>query len=111
MLYPLQSHAQPFIGVGVGILQIHNPSPTGPFLTPDEQSNARQTAQDLGSSGFASLVGGLQLQVGGVAIFGQYQITTSPSSGKLLVGPTHSFTAGLRLNLGSAREGVSGGGY
>lgn len=111
MLYPLQSHAQPFIGVGVGILQIHNPNPVGPFVTPDEQSNARQTAQDLGSSGFASVVGGLQLQVGGVAIFGQYQLTSSPSSGRLLVGPTHSFTAGLRLNLGSAKEGVTGGGY
>ncbi|MEO8199296.1 MAG: hypothetical protein ABI679_02135 [Gemmatimonadota bacterium] len=111
LVYPLKSHAQPFVGVGVGLLHIVNPQPAGPFLTPDEQSNARAVAKDLGSSAFASVVAGLQLQVGAVALFGQYQLTSSPADGRLLIGPTHSFTAGLRLSLGNAREGVSGGGY
>jgi hypothetical protein len=56
--------------------------------------------------------------------FGQYQITTSPSQkvvtasdgtplavGRLLDGPTHTFSGGLRIGLGSARENVRGGGY
>lgn len=117
MYYPLQSHAQPFIGVGLGMIQVHNPQPVGPFTTPDEQASARTTATQLGSSGFASLVGGLQLQVGAFAIFGQYQITTAPgpssrlNNNKLLTGPTHSFTGGLRFSLGGAKEGVTGGGY
>jgi hypothetical protein len=44
--------------------------------------------------------------------FGQYQLTTaqgdktleSGASGRLLVGSTHTFSGGLRVSLGSARE-------
>ena len=56
--------------------------------------------------------------------FGQYQITTSPGNGvvadaddnavafgRLLTGPTHTFTGGLRFGLGGARESVKTGGY
>jgi hypothetical protein len=117
LLYPLKSHAQPFLGFGFGIIQLHNPAPAGPFLTPDEQENARRTAQALGSHGFASFVAGLQLQAGSLAIFGQYQITTSPgfdssmNNNKLLSGPTHTLVGGLRLSLGGAKEGITGGGY
>lgn len=117
LLYPLKSHAQPFLGIGGGIIQVHNPFPAGPFATPDEQENARTTARSLGSYGFASFVGGLQLQVGSFAIFGQYMITTSPgfdsrsNNHKLLTGPTHSFSGGVRFSLGNAKESISGGGY
>ena len=117
LVYPLKGHAQPFIGVGYGIMHLHNPQPAGPFATPDEQENARTTASNLGSFGFGSFVGGLQLQVGSFAIFGQYQITTSPgfdtrsNNNKLLSGPTHTFTGGIRFSLGSAKEGITGGGY
>jgi hypothetical protein len=117
LLYPLKSNVQPFLGFGFGILQIHNPNPSGPFLTPDEAENARRTARNLGSHGFASFVGGLQLQAGSFAIFGQYQITTSPgfdsqnNNNKLLLGPTHTLVGGLRFSLGSAKEGITGGGY
>ena len=111
LAYPLKSAAQPFIGIGAGILHVVNPQPIGTFATPDEQANARSTALDLGSTGFASLVAGLQLQVGSFAIYGMYQITTSPTRGKLLEGPTHSLSAGLRLSLGGAKEGITGGGY
>jgi hypothetical protein len=117
LYYPLKSAAQPFLGIGAGIIQLHNPFPAGPFATPDEQENARTTARNLGSFGFASFVGGLQLQVGSLAIFGQYQITTSPgfdtrnNNNKLLTGPTHSVSGGIRFSLGSAKEGIEGGGY
>jgi hypothetical protein len=40
-----------------------------------------------------------------------YQITSSPSRDKLLSGPTHNLTAGLRFSLGTAKEGITGGGY
>jgi len=55
--------------------------------------------------------------------FGQYQITTSPSiqessgfgadhgSGRLLEGPTHTLSAGLRIGLGGSRERPTSGGY
>jgi hypothetical protein len=40
-----------------------------------------------------------------------YQITTSQSREKLISGPTHNLTAGLRFSLGSAKEGITGVGY
>ena len=56
--------------------------------------------------------------------FGQYQITSAASQrsvtasdgnvlavGRLLEGPTHTFSGGLRIGLGSAREDVRAGGY
>ncbi len=109
MVYPLKSAIQPFLGAGFGLQYLHNPWPYGPFATPDEQANARQTAANLGSTGYGTFVAGLQLQAGAVALFGQYQITTSPPAGKLLIGPTHAFTGGLRVSLGGAKEGIASG--
>jgi len=110
LAYPLRGHAQPFLGVGFGLIHIHNPQAQN-TLTVAEKSALDDSASSLGSSGFGSAVAGLQLQVGGFAIYGMYQITTSPSREKLLSGPTHNLTAGIRFSLGSAKEGITGGGY
>lgn len=118
MAFPIRSAAQPYLGVGYGILHVVNP-------TPASAGAFQSDASELGSFGFGSLVGGLQFQVGRFMAFGQYQITTSPSQkvafaddgvtvlavGRLLDGPTHTFSGGLRIGLGSAREGVRNGGY
>ena len=110
LAYPLRGHAQPFLGVGFGLIHIHNPQAQN-TLTVAEKAALDDSASALGSSGFGSAVAGLQLQVGGFAIYGMYQITTSPSREKLLSGPTHNLTAGIRFSLGSAKEGITGGGY
>jgi hypothetical protein len=117
MAFPIRSAAQPYLGVGYGILHVVNP-------TPASAGAFQSDAAELGSFGFGSFVGGLQFQVGRFMAFGQYQITTSPSQksviasdgtllavGRLLDGPTHTFSGGLRIGLGSAREGVRNGGY
>ena len=115
MAFPIKGPITPFFGMGVGILH------TGGH-TPDDAA-----ATQIGSSGFGSLMGGLNFRVSRFSAFGQYQITTGPrqqrfsstdsdgftfvSFGNFYTGPTHSFTAGLRLNLGNARERIAGGGY
>ncbi|MEP7176358.1 MAG: hypothetical protein ABI860_07385 [Gemmatimonadales bacterium] len=117
MAFPIRSAAQPYLGVGYGILHVVNP-------TPASAGAFQSDASELGSFGFGSFVGGLQFQVGRFMAFGQYQITTSPSQksvtsgdgtvlavGRLLDGPTHAFSGGLRIGLGSAREGGRGDGY
>lgn len=117
MAFPIRAAAQPYLGVGYGILHVVNP-------TPGSATAFQSDATELGSFGFGSFVGGLQFQVGRFMAFGQYQITTSPSTktvtqsdgttlavGRLLEGPTHTFSGGLRIGLGSARESVRGGGY
>jgi len=110
MAFPLRGHAQPFIGVGFGLMHLHNPQPLN-TLTPAERARADSIVTALGSNGFGTFVAGLQLQVSGVAVYGMYQFTTGPDKGKLLIGPTHTLTAGLRFSIGSAKEGITGGGY
>jgi hypothetical protein len=115
---PIKGPLTPYFGVGVGLLH------TGGFDVPDGFASV------LGSTGFGSLIGGLNFRVSRFSAFGQYQITTGPSvqsvstlvgssdnpqimvtSGNLVTGPTHTFSAGLRFGLGNARERASGGGY
>jgi hypothetical protein len=113
MAFPLRkSNVEPFFGVGFGILHTVNTEVGGTFTSPLEAAIADSEARDRGSSGFGSLVVGVQ---GGVStlvrLFAQWQVTTSPAAGKLLVGPSHSLTGGFRVSLGSAKEGIRGGGY
>jgi hypothetical protein len=111
--FPIRSAAQPYLGIGVGIIHAVNPFPdSASFASPAAQAQALQDARDLGSTGFATLIGGLQFKVGRLVAFGQYQLTSaqgdktleSGASGRLFVGSTHTFSGGLRVSLGSARE-------
>jgi hypothetical protein len=115
MAFPIKGPITPFLGIGVGVMH------TGGH-TPDDG-----VSSSIGSSGFASLVGGLNFRVSRFSAFGQYQVTTSPREqtvsfkdtegftfvnfGNFYTGPTHTFTAGLRFNFGNARERATGGGY
>ena len=116
MAFPIRAAAQPYLGVGYGIIHVVNPTPTS--------SGFQSDAQQIGSAGFGTFVGGVQFQVGRFMAFGQYQITSAASQqrafdgannltavGRLLDGPTHTFTGGLRIGLGSARDDVRAGGY
>ncbi len=115
MAYPFRMPIQPYMGVGVGIMHVVNP------FTGSEA--ASEIANELGSTGFGTFLGGVQFKLARFMAFGQYQITTSPSMhvvtdgggvvayGNLLAGPTHTFSAGLRIGLGAARERAQTGGY
>src|SRR6478672_11827711 len=117
MAFPIKAAAQPYLGIGYGIIHVVNPTPTS-------SAAFQSDANELGSAGFGTFVGGLQFKVGRFMAFGQYQITSAASQrtatdaagnvvavGRLLDGPTHSFTGGLRIGLGSARDDVRAGGY
>lgn len=115
MAFPIKGPITPFFGLGLGILHAGDYGPSDPV------------ANQIGSSGFGSLIGGLNFRVSRLSAFGQYQITTGPpqqtfhssdpdgfsfvSFGNFYTGPTHTFTAGLRFGLGNARERTAGGGY
>ncbi|MGH7581206.1 MAG: hypothetical protein ACREM9_13585, partial [Gemmatimonadales bacterium] len=117
MAFPIKAAVQPYLGVGYGIM--HTVSPTPQNLTAFQSD-----AEELGSTGFGTFLAGITFQVGRLMAFGQYQITTSPGNsavldpagnpvafGRLLQGPTHTFSGGLRFGLGGARESVKTGGY
>ncbi len=98
---PLQGAIQPYLGLGVGWMHTVNTYVLG---SPSDPVAAREEAVDRGSVGFGSAMAGLQIRMKGVAVFGTWQITSAPDEGSLFVGPTHSFTGGVRLSLGPARE-------
>lgn len=109
MAFPIRGPMQPYLGAGLGILHVVNPQAASGSAA--EQDLAGQ----MGSTGFGTLVAGLQFHLGRLMAFGQYQVTTgartqasSTASGKLIDGPTHSFSGGLRFSLGGTREGISG---
>jgi hypothetical protein len=115
MAFPLRIPIQPYLGVGFGFMHVVNPTAV--------TEGASMVAAELGTHGFGSFLGGVQFQLARFMAFGQYQITTSPAIdaiedigggiafGRLLTGPTHTFSAGLRIGLGSARERPQAGGY
>jgi hypothetical protein len=118
MAFPVRSAAQPYLGIGVGLLHVVNPQPTGTsFATPAALAQAQQDAVSLGSTGFATVVGGLQFKLGRLVAFGQYQLTSaqgnkttsSGAAGRLLIGSTHTLSGGLRVSLGSAKEAQRAG--
>jgi hypothetical protein len=110
--FPVRGTVEPYLGVGWGILHTVNTEVEGLFASPEEAAAAHEEAVQRGSTGFWSLVGGLQGRLmSTVVLFGQYQVTSSPSGGNLLVGPSHGITFGLRVSLGGAKEGIRGGGY
>ena len=116
MAFPIKAAAQPYLGVGYGIIHTVSPRVGATAFQSD--------AEELGSSGFGTFLAGITFQVGRLMAFGQYQITTSPgegfvrdaqgnvlATGRLLTGPTHTFSGGLRVGLGGARESIKTGGY
>ena len=116
MVFPIKAAAQPYLGVGYGIIHTVSPRVGATAFQSD--------AEQLGSSGFGTFLAGITFQVGRLMAFGQYQVTTSPgesfvtdatgtvvAAGRLLSGPTHTFSGGLRFGLGGSRESVKTGGY
>jgi hypothetical protein len=112
---PIKGPVSPYFGIGLGILHTTGHTPDDSFT------------KAMGSTGFGSLVGGLNFRVSRFSAFGQYQITTGPSQrfesqkfsdgssivafGNLFTRETHTFSAGLRFNLGNAKERATSGGY
>lgn len=116
MAFPIKNeYINPYLGVGVGLLHTTGNDPD------DDVTGA------LGSSGFGTLIGGLEFRLSRLTAFGQYQITTRPAVdeytaslgndqymvafGRLTDRGTHTLTAGLRFDLGSSRDAVKTGGY
>lgn len=124
LVMPWKSAIQPYIGGGVALIHVVHPRPQAVVGAPNVQQDAEELANRLGSYGAGSFVVGLQLRVSRVAAFAQAQIwTTQPveqvvdqatvtvlGQGRLLQGPIHTLTAGLRIGLGSARDDGKGSG-
>lgn len=109
--FPFTSPLEPYFGIGGGMLQAVGVR-VDPIVTdPLDRQDLLDDYQEASTTGFMTLMGGLQGRWGRFTAFGQYQVSTAPSDDKLLRGALHSVVGGLRIGLGSAREGIRAGGY
>ncbi|MES2124522.1 MAG: hypothetical protein V4503_07505 [Gemmatimonadota bacterium] len=111
MAFPFQLALEPYFGIGAGVMQVVGPRVDPVVQDPSDRALLLTTAQDASTSGFVTGLAGIQGRWKRLAVFAQYQIHSSPSDDKLLKGPMHTFHVGLRIGLGSAKEGVRAGGY
>lgn len=111
MAFPLQLALEPYFGVGGGLLQVVGPRVSAAVQDPTDRQLLLSAAQESSTSGFLTGLVGVQGRWKRLAVFGQYQLHSSPSDDKLLKGAMHSFHVGIRMGLGSAKDGVRAGGY
>lgn len=106
MAYPLRSHIQPFIGIGWGIQTLSNIQVQGTFLDAEEQYLNEQQASDLGSTAYMQVVGGVEIRVGIVNVFGSLSAATGANDFDLIQGAVYTGQAGLRISLGKSRDDI-----
>jgi hypothetical protein len=115
LVFPFKTIAQPYFGLGFGLMQTVNERPEGTFATPADEAAVTEIANRAGSYTFVMFTAGEQFRLSNVAVFGQGQITTAPQqanftdtrnyAGKLIEGPTYALMGGIRISLGSSKEG------
>lgn len=111
MAYPVSLPLEPYFGAGGGLLQVVSPRIDPVVTDPFEREELRQIAQEFSTHAFATFLAGVQGRWGRVTAFGQYQLHTAPGDDSLLQGVMHSIHGGIRIALGSSREGIRAGGY
>ncbi len=111
MAFPVSLPLEPYFGVGGGIMQVVSPRIDPSVTDPFERSQLQATADDASTAAFATFLGGVQGRWGRVTVFGQYQLQTGAGNDNLLSGVVHTIHGGIRIALGSSREGIRSGGY
>ncbi|HEX9292601.1 MAG TPA: outer membrane beta-barrel protein [Gemmatimonadales bacterium] len=108
LAFPTQKIIEPFAGGGFALMQVLNPTvDCSSCATLGEAVEASDRAHDQASKAFFWLMGGLQINYSSkLNVFAHYMLTSSASN-FLLESNTHTLQGGVRLSLGSAKEGIT----
>jgi hypothetical protein len=99
-IFPWSGGIQPYLGMGFGIQHVVHPNVEGVFGSQAEAAAAQQEADDRSGAGFVSGMVGLQLRpTNAVVLYGSYHLVSSAGD-RLILGPTHTVSAGIRIGLG-----------
>jgi hypothetical protein len=104
--YPLKSHIQPFIGVGLGIQTLSNLQVQGSFVDAAAQQANINRASELSSTGFGQVIAGVEIREGIVNIFASGSASSGTSGADLIQGAVYTLQGGLRISLGKSRDDV-----
>jgi len=107
LAFPTQKIIEPFAGGGFAIMQVLNPVVDCTGCSTSEFQQADDRVNDEASKAFFWLMGGLQINYSSkLNVFAHYLLTSSASN-FLLESNTHSLQGGVRISLGSAKEGIT----
>ena len=113
LAFPLQKRIEPYLGGGFAIVTVQNAvvdcsntTPNSQCATANDVVSAQSFVDDASSTATAWFMGGVQINMGKLAVYGQYMLT-SASQNFLLSGSTHSIQGGIRYALGSSKEDVN----
>jgi hypothetical protein len=106
--YPVQKVIEPFGGGGFALMQVLNPTvDCSSCTTLGEAVEASDRVHDQSSKAFFWLMGGLQINYSSkLNVFAHYLLTSSAAN-FLLESNTHTLQGGIRLSLGSSKEGIT----
>jgi hypothetical protein len=108
LAYPTQKVIEPFAGGGFALMQVLNPVvDCSSCSTLGEAVEASDRAHDASSRAFFWIMGGLQINYSSrLNVFAHY-LLTSGAANFLLESNTHTLQGGVRLSLGTSKEGIT----
>lgn len=96
---------RPYAGLGLSVNVIQKADPNGTFVDVDSQEDVFSRVHEQTSKVSAVFTGGLQINLGRAALFGQ--ASAMPTRNNFLISGasyTYVFEGGLRINIASAIE-------
>lgn len=108
LAFPAQKVIEPFGGGGFALMQVLNASPDcSAGCTLSEATEAGDRVHEASSRAFFWLMGGLQINYSSkLNVFAQYVLTSSAAN-FLLESNTHTLQGGIRVSMGSSKEGIT----
>ncbi len=113
LAFPLQKRIEPYVGGGFAIVTVQNAiadcsntTPNSQCATANDQFAAQSVVDDAGSTAVGWIMGGVQINIGKLGVYGQYMLN-SASQNFLISGSTHTIQGGIRYAIGSAKEDVN----
>lgn len=108
LAFPAQKVIEPFAGGGFALMQVLNPvADCSAGCTLSEAVEASDRVHEQSSRAFFWVMGGLQINYSSkLNIFAHY-ILTSSAANFLLESNTHTLQGGVRVSLGTSKEGIT----
>ncbi len=107
LAFPAQKVIEPFAGGGFALMQVLNPTVDCTGCNTSQAVEADDRVHTAASKAFFWVMGGLQINYSSkLNVFAHYLLTSSAAN-FLLQSNTHTLQGGIRLSLGTSKEGIT----
>jgi len=107
LAFPAQKVIEPFAGGGFALMQVLNPTVDCTGCNTSQAVEADDRVHTAASKAFFWVMGGLQINYSSkLNVFAHYLLTSSAAN-FLLQSNTHTLQGGIRISLGTSKEGIT----